>query len=935
MTRILTLLLFCSLLLSTAFGEVLFREDFSGQIPQDVKTVNGSLDFKFHRESGNSVELQDYDDGVKYQLAYNISDTSGHPQIYISFCLRSSNDSVKDKFAGLILYDDGNEVFGLGNDYASEYFSFWKTGGQGINIAATPTAVDRDVHKVVMKIVFNQSGPEKIKVGLDPFCNRSESRQPKHIWSQIESELSFDQIRLRCGNNDCIWQFDEIVIGTNWEDVTASDDGAGEYIETLKSAMTVAADSEKIDEDMYRFWQSESDKSKVARSFIFQKEYTSIGSVPDSVKLSPSFCTVGDTRYVYFDIDPETDLYGTGEVTGNLLRNGYKIVLFNKDCYAYNKPDQLYQSHPWVLGVRENGTSFGIIFDTTWKAELDLRSGILFSVPFDTLEFPVVTIEADSPQQVLAKLARITGTMPLPPKWALGYQQCRYSYYPDSRVRQIADTFRAKQIPCDVIWFDIDYMDGFRIFTFDKNRFPDPKDTNDYMHSLGFKTVWMIDPGVKNDPNYFVYKSGTDNDVWVKDASGQYFVGPVWPGDCVFPDFTMPSVRKWWGGLYKDFMAKGIDGVWNDMNEPAVFEDKLGWTMALDAIHRGGEKLKQGKHIQYHNVYGMLMVKASREGIQKANPEKRPFVLSRANFLGGHKYAATWTGDNTATWEHLKMSIPMSLNLSLSGQPFNGPDIGGFSGNATPDVWANWISVGAFYPFSRAHTSIETDNQEPWSFGKDTENAARTALSKRYRLIPYLYTLFWEAGQTGMPVMRPVFFADPKDSQIRQEDRAFLLGDDLMVIPGWAENVEYPKEMWTDVRIDENNDDKYQCRLKGRPGSIIPLGPKVQSTEEITLDSPISLIVIPDKEGSAEGVVYEDAGEGYGYIDGEYRLTKITAKKLNSDCIEVAAKQEGKLKLNKRLVRIEVVTEDGNYYGYGDICSGVKVFVNKDALCSN
>ena len=935
MARILTFIVILNLLVFATYGEVLFKEDFAGTVPSNAQGLSKSLDFKFHQESGGSIQIKDYDGGVKFSLADNIADGSVYSKLYISFCLRSENESVKEKYAGLVFYNDGGEVFGLGNDYFSENYSCWKTGGEGIDIGSVPTKVDWDVHKIVMEVDFDSDGPEKILVGLDPFCIRSQSRQPEHIWSKMEYELSFDEMRIRCGNNDCVWQFDEVVIGTEWEDVCKSDDNPGEYIQNILSRVAGGSKEEKVGEGVYRFWNNFADISNAAQSFIFDNELISTGSVPSSFETRPSFATVGDTKYVYFDIDAETDLYGTGEVTGELLRNGYKVVLFNKDCYAYGKPDQLYQSHPWVMGVRQDGTAFGIIFDTTWKSELDLRAGVLFSVPADAVGFPVVVIDGKSPQDVMLKLADLTGTMPMPPKWSLGFQQCRYSYYPDARARQIVDTFRAKQIPCDVLWFDIDYMDGFRIFTFDKNYFPDPKATNDYLHAAGFKSVWMIDPGVKNDPEYFIHKSGSENDVWVKDASGGDFVGPVWPGDCVFPDFTVPSVRLWWSNLYKDFMANGIDGVWNDMNEPSVFKDELEGTMALDAVHRGGGDIKPGKHVQYHNVYGLLMVKASREGIEKANPDKRPFVLSRANFLGGQKYAATWTGDNTATWKHMKMSIPMSLNLSLSGQPFNGPDIGGFVGEAEPELWANWISVGAFFPFSRAHTSTDTGDQEPWSFGMETENAARTALSRRYLLMPYLYTLFKQAHETGMPIMRPVFFADPGDISLRQEDQAFLLGDDLMVIPKWAKDVKCPKGIWRNISVDNVADDKFQCELKAKGGSIITVGPKVQCTDEIAIESAINLVIVPDDEGIAEGILYEDAGQGYSYLEGEYRLTKIKAYRQRDDILMVVAEQEGKLAMEKRLVSVEVVTDDGKYRGFGDICDGIRVHLNKDAVYLN
>jgi alpha-glucosidase len=920
------------LLLSFGWCNVLFEESFSDpdayNDPGRAKVLVGSLDFKYHQETGNRLWIKDNSEGVIYKLDPNVINPAAGQTLYLSFNLRSLNTASHNKFAGVVLYQDDREVFGLGNDYASQNFSFWGADGNGITIGEVPVLVDADVHKIVMRIDTNPNGPEHIKVGLDPFCSRSESRQPDSIWTTCEKELSFDEFRIRCGNTDCAWEFDEVRIGTDWASLTVSNDEPGVYIESLTAGSTPPGQVEMIGQGAARFWPLAVSESDVPPSFVLESPRSPTGSVSASWAVKPQFGLYENKKYAYVDVSAEVDLYGTGEVTGSLLRNGSKIVLFNKDNFGYGKPDQLYQSHPWVLGVRQDGSAFGVIFDTTWMAQLDLRAGILFTTLPDAPDFPVIVIEGRNPQEVMKKLADLTGTMPMPPRWALGYQQCRYSYYPDARVREIADTFRAKRIPCDVLWFDIDYMDGFRIFTFDPNHFPNPQDTNAYLHSLGFKSVWMIDPGVKYEPGYAVYDSGTQADVWVKDASGNPFIGPVWPGKCVFPDFTSPAVRRWWGDLYTKFLAMGIDGVWNDMNEPAVFEEKTGWTMPLDARHRGGEGLPPGPHVQYHNVYGLLMVKASREGIQNANPQKRPFVLSRANFLGGHRYAATWTGDNKASWEHLKWSIPMSLNLGLSGQPFNGPDIGGFIDNTPPELWAHWISVGAFYPFSRAHKCTGTANHEPWAFDAATENAARIALQRRYRLMPYLYSVFRQSHEEGLPVMRPLFFADPADISLRMEDEAFLVGQDVMVIPKWAAKPQLPQGIWRSVSIVGENavTDAYQCDVKIRGGAIVPLGPIVQTTQEISAKPPLTLLAVLDNQGQAAGTLYEDAGEGYDYLQGEYCLSTFTAQK-NGDRVTIKGTQQGNLSSSSRFVSIAVVDDKGVHYGFGDICGAGGVSV--------
>jgi len=683
-----------------------------------------------------------------------------------------------------------------------------------------------------------------------------------------------------------------------------------------------AGKSQLLGDGIVRFYAPSVEPKQLPPSMALESEPKVLGPVPASWSLMPLFDVVTDGRHTaQIKIDAGTSLYGTGEVAGPLLRNEQVITCWNFDAYGYGRNTKaLYQSHPWVLAVRKDGTSFGVLADTTWKCWISLVDGIKFTA--EGPSFPVIIIDRSSPQEVLKALAGLTGTMPLPPRWALGYHQCRYSYYPDKRVREIAKEFRSRKIPCDVIWMDIHYMDGYRIFTFDKKHFPNPAGLNDYLHKMGFKSVWMIDPGIKAEKGYFVYDQGAAGDHWVKRADGKEYNGEVWPGMCAFPDFTRPETRTWWAGLYKDFMALGVDGVWNDMDEPAVFNVKSK-TMPLDNIHRGGGGLPKGPHAQYHNVYGMLMVRASREGIQAANPKKRPFVLTRANFIGGHRYAATWTGDNTADWNHLKDSVSMALNLGLSGQPFSGPDIGGFAGNGDAKQFARWMGVGALLPFARGHTAVGNRDKEPWAFGKGVEDTCRTALERRYRLLPYLYTLFREASVTGLPVARPVFFANPVDPKLRREDSAFLLGSDLLVVPKLTLKADrasaQPSGIWRTVSLVGENaaEDVNQPDLKIRGGAIIPLGKVVQSTVEKSLD-PLTLLVCLDENGLAEGVLYEDAGDGYGYKKGQYLLTKYAARQDGNRVIVEIISKQGQMLRPKRQTMVELITANGIIKTQGD-----------------
>ncbi len=679
-----------------------------------------------------------------------------------------------------------------------------------------------------------------------------------------------------------------------------------------------------------------------------------LGPVPGSFRTRPWFAHEAGRWIARIEVSRGTSLYGAGELAGPLLRSGRRVVCWNTDSFEYDDTNEsLYQSHPWVLGVRPDGSSFGVLADTTFRCAIDMGPAITFAAA--GLPFAVYAIERDTPREVVAALADLTGRMPLPPKWALGYHQSRWSYEPDARVMKIAAEFRARRIPADCIWIDIDYMDGFRCFTFDREKFPDPARLNRDLHELGFKSVWMIDCGIKveepggmNDrggmavaastrrggdghdgsggmavardghdgsggmavarDSHAIYASGRAADHFLKDASGNDYHATVWPGPCAFPDFTREATRRWWADLYRDFLATGLDGVWNDMNEPAVFDNEQK-QVPEDLRHRADEALGgPDTHARYHNVYGMLMARATREGMQRARPDRRPFVLTRANFIGGHRYAATWTGDNEATWDHLAWSIPMVLNLGLSGQPFSGPDIGGFSGNADARLFARWMGIGALLPFARVHSIKDSADHEPWALGEACERTCRLALERRYRLMPYLYTLFHEASKSGLPIARPLFFADPRDPALRDADDSFLLGDDLLVrcrvepdapcqspfprggaawrpfdlvasaldarhsVPGTHALTPSPPHLaespWRPLTPSSPDPDLPDLFIRG--GAIIPVGPVMQYVDEKPLD-PLTLLVCPDARGHARGTLYEDAGEGLDYQQGHFR----------------------------------------------------------------
>jgi alpha-glucosidase len=468
----------------------------------------------------------------------------------------------------------------------------------------------------------------------------------------------------------------------------------------------------------------------------------------------------------------------------------------------------------------------------------------------------------------------------LPPLWSLGYQQCRYSYYPESRAREIVKTFREKKIPADVIYFDIDYQQGYAPFTINREYFPTFEKMISDFRAQGFHTILITDLHIKKDPGhgYASYDSGIKEDVFVKNPDGSVYVGSVWPGDSVFPDFTLTRVRDWWGNLYKDFVAMGVAGFWNDMDEPSVFlrPDK---TMPLDTVHRldDGTTLD---HRAVHNFFGMENARATYEGLLKLQAAERPFVLTRAAYSGAQRYAATWTGDNSSTWNHLKMSTPMLMSMGISGMPLVGDDIGGFAGSPTPDLLTRWFEVGALNPIYRDHTAKGTANQEPWVHGLKHEATRRKFIELRYRLLPYLYTGVEEATRTGIPLMRPLFLEYPQASEFYGDDRDFLFGRDLFVAPITTEMVDpedisLPPGDWYDFWNGTKHAYKEKIHLHPRldemplyvrAGAILPMQSVIQHTGE-TPNGPLQLRVYPGND--CTGSLYQDDGHSFAYQKGE------------------------------------------------------------------
>jgi len=628
--------------------------------------------------------------------------------------------------------------------------------------------------------------------------------------------------------------------------------------------------------------------------------------------------------------------FGFGERTGQLDKLGSELINWATDPAEGHGPgtDPLYQAIPVFLALRP-GLAYGLFFNNSWRSRFDMgarRPGVwLMEAEGGELDYYVVF--GPTPEQVSEGFGTLLGTMPLPPRWALGYHQSRWGHATDKLVRELAAEFRVRDIPCDTIHLDIDYMDGYRVFTWDPQRIPDPRKLIGDLRRSGFHIVTIIDPGVKIDADYPVYREGMDRDVFIRRADGEVFHGYVWPDDAVYPDHTRPEVREWWGDMQKALVDVGVSGIWNDMNEPVVFElpfsqgvGKVG-TIALDAIQ--GTKEERTTHAEVHNLYGYGMARASYEGQRRHRSEERPFVLTRSGFAGVQRWSACWMGDNSSWWEHLEMAMPQLMNMGLSGVPFVGTDIGGFNGNASGELFARWMQFGVLSPFCRGHSMLDTEQHEPWSFGPRVEAICREYLRLRYRLLPYLYTLFWEAAQRGIPVLRPLLYHFPDDTATYQLHDQVLLGPSLMAAPIYHPGREYryvylPAGVWYDWWTDElitgpvhllAHAPLERMPLYIRAGAIMPGGPDLHYADELPLD-PLTLDIYP---GDGAFTLYEDDGHSFEYEHGQFSTTSYTRRQMGDRLVFTIGAREGAYvpPTRRLLLRVHAIGEQAAE-GYPD-----------------
>ncbi len=586
----------------------------------------------------------------------------------------------------------------------------------------------------------------------------------------------------------------------------------------------------------------------------------------------------GSTFKVWKAMPEDEHYFGLGDKAGPMDHRNLAFSMWNTDSFGWQEStDPLYKDIPFIFALR-NGLSYGIFLDNTYRSSFDFGKERHDSYSFgaDGGNLDYYFFYGPDPKRVVEQFTQLVGRMPLPPLFALGYQQCRYSYYPESQVREIAAEFRKRRIPADVIYLDIDYQKENRPFTVDAERFPHFQQMVKDLRNEGFKIIAITDLHIAKLPGYKPYDEGIKSDDFVKNPDGSVYIGKVWPGDSAFPDFTREQVRRWWGTLYSDFVHDGIRGFWNDMNEPAVFRFPSK-TMPLDVVH--SVEGRQTDHREIHNVFGMENARATYEGLLRLQPDLRPFVLTRAAYAGAERYAATWTGDNSATWNHLRISVPQLLNLGLSGYAFVGADIGGFNGSPTPELLTRWMELGAFNPIYRNHASKKTRFREPWVDGPEHEAIRRRYIETRYRLLPYIYTNMEETSRTGVPLMRPMFLEFPDQPTLALSDEEFMFGNSLMVAPTVWEftgnySISLPADgwydFWTGAKVPGGNLDVTPgldtLPVYVRAGSIIPQQPVVQDVDE-TPQGPLTLNVYPGSK--CHGSLYSDDGNTMAYKRGE------------------------------------------------------------------
>jgi len=635
--------------------------------------------------------------------------------------------------------------------------------------------------------------------------------------------------------------------------------------------------------------------------------------------------TVAAAKKIGFD----EHFYGLGEKAARFDKRRAQFTMWNSDTPAYKEgTDPIYQDIPFYLGW-QSGAAYGIFFDNSYRTHFDFAGESVEYMSFTAEggEMNYYFFWGPSIKKILGRYADLTGRLPMPPKWALGNQQSRWSYFPDTLAEEAVRRYRAEDLPLDVLYLDIDYMQGYRVFTWNRQGYPDPTAFTGKLRKQGVKVVVIVDPGVKYQPpepgvadnatnpevtaqdkSYYVFNQGLAKDYFLKRADGKLWIGAVWPGKAVYTDFTLDAAARWWGDLHRAYLDHGVAGIWNDMNEPSDFLDQTGKTQMDVVTYDGGTN---SPYAGNRNVFALNEARATYEGLERLRPNDRPYIITRAGYAGIQRYSTMWTGDNTTTWDAMALSIPMFQTLGLSGEPFVGADAGGFIGRTDAELLTRWYQIAFLTPFCRNHAQRDAYDHEPWRFGAYYEDIIRKYLKLRYRFLPFLYTALEEAHRTGVPIFQPLLLNYQDDANTLAIDDEFMVGGDLLVAPilnpGSTGRLVYlPKgtwfDYWTGRQIAGGRMIHAEAPLETVPfyvrgGAIIPMGPEMNYVGERATD-PLTFEIYPDAQGNARTSLYEDDGVSPAYRNGVERRTNVTYHASQIDVSATGSYQPGPRKMH-------------------------------------
>ncbi|MDK0705981.1 glycoside hydrolase family 31 protein [Clostridium perfringens] len=577
--------------------------------------------------------------------------------------------------------------------------------------------------------------------------------------------------------------------------------------------------------------------------------------------------------------------YGLGEKGGDLNKKGCYTENFNTDDPETDDDSiTYYKTIPFYVALKEEAT-YGIFFDNSFRSYFDMGKEMGDRIFFGAIggQIQYYFIPGENIKEVVKNYTALTGRMEMPPLWSLGYQQCRFSYFSQEEVRELVKTFEEKDIPLDVVYLDIDYMDGFRVMTFKTPNFDDAAGLIGDLKEKGIRTITIIDPGVKVDEEYPVFKRGKEGNHFTKKLDGEMFIGAVWPGNSAFPDFSNKDCREWWKSELKKFISEhGMDGIWNDMNEPCVFNNDHK-TMLETCLHNSDNGVIE--HKEFHNRYGFEMSRCSKEAQEELHPNERGFSMTRATYAGGQRYSSVWTGDNMSLWSQMRMSISMNANLGISGFSFVGNDVSGFGLDSSEELFIRWMEMGPFIPIFRNHSNMYTRRQEPWAFGPRAEKIAKKSIELRYELLPYIYDLYYISHKEGLPIFRPMIMEYEKDMNLLNMREQFMLGENMIVAPVLYEGersktLYLPKGSWfnyfTMEKLQGGKWYKLPCELDEilvfvKEGAIIPTyNKKFRNVKE----RPNNILLKVFGE-NAKGFHYNDDGHTMEYLEGKYTYMDI------------------------------------------------------------